>query len=304
MTAQRHTFLTWNWLFILPALTLLGSFVVYPTLWTIRMSFDTGLGLRLQKFVGLDNYIRLLTRDQFFLNLSTFPPSGAVINNIIWLVLFTTLTVGLGLVIAVLADRVPYEPIVKAVVFLPMAISFTAAGIIWLFVYSPDANTGLLNALITAIYPSWKSVAWVGRVGTVTYSVIIAAVWMWVGFATVVLSAALKSIPQEITEAARVDGANEWHIFWRITLPMLTSPIAVLTTTMVINVLKIFDLIYIMTRGGPQGASRVIAYTMYTETFEAGKGGYGSAVAVIMLLLIIPVMLLNLRRFQAEEAER
>ncbi|MBI3763662.1 MAG: sugar ABC transporter permease [Chloroflexi bacterium] len=291
-------------MFVLPSLALLGFFVVYPTLWTIRMSFDTGLGLRLKKFVGLENYIRLLTRDQFFLDLSKFPPTGALVNNVIWLLLFTSLTVSLGLIIAVLADRVRYEAVVKAVVFLPMAISFTAAGIIWLFVYSPDANTGLLNAAITAIDPAWKSVAWVGRVETVTYSVILAAVWMWVGFATVVLSAALKSIPQEITEAARVDGATEWSIFWRITLPMLSSPIAVLTTTMVINVLKVFDLIYIMTRGGPRGASRVIAYTMYTETFEAGKGGYGSAVAVIMLLLIVPVMIMNLRRFRAEEAER
>jgi alpha-glucoside transport system permease protein len=293
-----------NWLYILPALALLATFVVYPTLWTIRMSFDTGQGLRFRKFVGLDNYVRLLTRDKFFLDLSEFPPSGAVINNIIWLVVFTSLTVGLGLLIAVLADRVRYEPVIKAVVFLPMAISFTAAGIIWLFVYSPDANTGLLNAMIKAIDPAWKSVAWVGRVETVTYSVIIAAVWMWTGFATVVLSAALKSIPQEIIEAARMDGAGEWHIFWRVTLPMLGAPIAVLTTTLIINVLKVFDLIYIMTRGGPRGASRVIAYTMYTETFEAGKGGYGSAVAVIMLLLIIPIMLVNLRRFRAEEAER
>lgn len=302
MTSSRNNLL--NWLFVLPSLALLGFFVVYPTLWTIRMSFDTGLGLRLKKFVGLENYIRLLTRDQFFLDLSKFPPTGALVNNVIWLLLFTSLTVSLGLIIAVLADRVRYEAVVKAVVFLPMAISFTAAGIIWLFVYSPDANTGLLNAVITAIDPAWKSVAWVGRVETVTYSVILAAVWMWVGFATVVLSAALKSIPQEITEAARVDGATEWSIFWRITLPMLSSPIAVLTTTMVINVLKVFDLIYIMTRGGPRGASRVIAYTMYTETFEAGKGGYGSAVAVIMLLLIVPVMIMNLRRFRAEEAER
>lgn len=302
MTSSRNNLL--NWLFVLPSLALLGFFIVYPTLWTIRMSFDTGLGLRLKKFVGLENYVRLLTRDQFFLDLSKFPPTGALVNNVIWLLLFTSLTVSLGLIIAVLADRVRYEAVVKAVVFLPMAISFTAAGIIWLFVYSPDANTGLLNAVITAIDPAWKSVAWVGRVETVTYSVIVAAVWMWVGFATVVLSAALKSIPQEITEAARVDGATEWSIFWRITLPMLSSPIAVLTTTMVINVLKVFDLIYIMTRGGPRAASRVIAYTMYTETFEAGKGGYGSAVAVIMLLLIVPVMIMNLRRFRAEEAER
>ena len=289
---------------VLPALALLGIFIVYPTLWTIRMSLDTGLGLRLREFVGLDNYVRLLTHDQFFLDLSKFPPSGAVINNVVWLVLFTSLTVGLGLLIAVLADRVRYEPIVKAVVFLPMAISFTAAGIIWLFVYSPDAKTGLLNGVIQAVNPAWKPVAWVGRVETVNVSVIIAGVWMWTGFATVVLSAALKSIPQEVLEAARVDGATEWNVFWRITLPMLRAPIAVLTTTLIINVLKVFDLIYIMTRGGPQGASRVIAYTMYTETFEAGKGGYGSAVAVIMLILIVPVMLVNLRRFRAEEAER
>ncbi len=120
----------------------------------------------------------------------------------------------------------------------------------------------------------------------------------------VVLSAALKGIPTELMEAAKVDGANELSIFRRITLPMLSLPIAVVTVTLVINVLKVFDIIYIMTQGGPRGASRVIAYTMFVETFQGGRAGYGSAVAVIMLLLIIPIMLLNIRRFRTEGVVR
>ncbi|HUS14434.1 MAG TPA: sugar ABC transporter permease [Chloroflexia bacterium] len=291
-------------LFVLPAMLLLAIFLVYPTLWTIALSFDRGRGLRFEKFVGLDNFINLLTRDRLFINLARFPPSGAVINNVIWVVLNTSLCVGLGLLIAVLTDRVRYESIIKALVFLPMAIAATAVAVIWLFVYSPDPHIGLLNALLTTINPGFEPKAWTGQASTATYAVIIANVWAQTGFAMVVLSAALKGIPADIVEAARVDGANEWGTFRRITLPMLSLPISVVTVTLVIWVLKVFDIIYIMTAGGPAGSTRVIAYTMYVETFQGGSAGYGSAVAVIMLLLIIPIMILNIRRFRTEGVTR
>jgi alpha-glucoside transport system permease protein len=293
-----------GFLFVLPALAFLAVFLVYPTLWTIALSFDRGRGLKFERFVGFDNYVNLFTHDRLFINLTQFPPSGAVFNNVLWVILNTSLCVGLGLIIAVLADRVRYESIVKAVVFLPMAIAATAVAIIWLFVYSPDPHIGLLNALLTAINPHFDPIAWTGRTSTANFAVIIANVWAQTGFAMVVLSAALKGIPTDILEAARVDGANEWGIFRRITFPMLSLPISVVTVTLVIWVLKVFDIIYIMTAGGPAGSTRVIAYTMFVETFQGGRAGYGSAVAVIMLLLIIPIMLLNIRRFRTEGVTR
>ena len=293
-----------GFLFVLPALAFLAVFLVYPTLWTIALSFDRGRGLKFERFVGFDNYVNLFTHDRLFINLSQFPPSGAVFNNVLWVVLNTSLCVGLGLIIAVLADRVRYESVVKALVFLPMAIAATAVAIIWLFVYSPDPHIGLLNALLTAINPHFDPIAWTGRTSTATFALIIANVWAQTGFAMVVLSAALKGIPTDIVEAARVDGANEWGIFRRITFPMLSLPISVVTVTLIIWVLKVFDIIYIMTAGGPAGSTRVIAYTMFVETFQGGRAGYGSAVAVIMLLLIIPIMLLNIRRFRTEGVTR
>ncbi|HYO56995.1 sugar ABC transporter permease, partial [Archangium sp.] len=147
-------------------------------------------------------------------------------------------------------------------------------------------------------------VAWTGRAETVNWAIIAANVWAQTGFATVVFSAALKNLPAEVLDAARVDGASEGAIFWRIILPMLRLPMATVAVTLVIWGLKVFDIIYVMTQGGPRGASRVMAYTMYVETFEGGRAGYGSAVATLLLLLTLPIMVLNIRRFRAEEGLR
>lgn len=284
--------------FVLPALVILGTFLVYPAIWTIRLSLDRGRGLRFEQWVGLDNYKELLTDDPSFLDLSRFPPQGALVNNLKWMVLYTGLCIALGLVLAVLAGRVRYERLVKASVFVPMSIAATAVGVIWLFVYSPDPNIGLLNAITTRL--GADPVSWVGRESTVNYAIIVAYVWFSAGFAMVVLSAALKGISTEIVEAARVDGAGEWAIFRRILMPMISLPLAVVAVWLIINVIKVFDVIYIMTRGGPGASSRVIAYSMFFETFENGRGGYGAAVAVVMLLLVVPIMALNVRRFRSE----
>ena len=197
----------------------------------------------------------------------------------------------------VLTIRVRYESAVKSVIFIPMAIAATAVGVIWLFVYSPNPDIGTVNAVIHAF--GGNPVSWLGQSNTVNYAIIIAYVWASTGFAMVVLSAALKGIPTEIIEAARVDGAGEWNIFRRIMLPMLSLPISIVTVWLFINVIKVFDIIYVMTSGGPGTSSRVIAYTMFKETF-GGRPGYGAAVAVIMLLLTLPVMILNIRRFKSE----
>ncbi|PZR64383.1 MAG: ABC transporter [Chloroflexi bacterium] len=281
----------WNWmasLFLTPALLLLGVFMLYPVISTIVLSFDRGLG----------NYIRLLTADRRFLDLSTFPPSGALFNNVLWVVFYTTGCIFFGLLIAVLATRVRYEPAIKAIVFLPMAIAATALGVIWRFVYTPDRDTGLLNALLGIFHLG--PIAFLGDTGWVNTALIIAGIWGSVGFATVILSAALKGISTEVLEAARVDGARESQIFRRIIIPMLSLPISVVAVTLVINVIKLFDLIYVMTAGGPGSSSRVIAFTMYQEAFPAGRVDYGAAVAVMMLVILIPVLIFNVRRFRSE----
>ena len=213
----------------------------------------------------------------------------------LWIVFYTSIVIFLGLIIATLASRVRYESLIKSVVFLPMAIAATALAIIWNFVYAPDSNIGVLNALLAPV--TNQAVSFLGDPNLVNWALIVAGIWGSVGFATVILSAALKSIPSEILEAARVDGATERQVFFRIILPMVSLPISVLAVTLIVNVIKLFDLIYVLTDGGPGTASRVIAFTMYNETFPAGQFGKGAAIAVVMLLLLIPIMIYNVRRF-------
>jgi alpha-glucoside transport system permease protein len=285
-------------LFIGPALLLLLGLIVYPMINTIVYSFgNLNSRLEVSRWVGFDNYTRMFTKDKSFLNTDVFPPTGALVNNVKWLIIYTSLCLILGLLIAVLAARVRYEALMKSIVFVPMAIAATAVAIIWKFVYEPDPNLGSLNAVVTSL--GADPIAWYGRADTVNYALIFAYVWASTGFAMVVLSAALKGISEEVIEAARTDGATEWDIFRRIQLPLLSLPLAVVAVWLLINVIKVFDLIYVMTGGGPGGASEVIAVTMVDE-FGNGEAGYAAAISVVMMLLIIPIMLFNIRRFRSE----
>jgi alpha-glucoside transport system permease protein len=287
-------------LFILPAVFLLGVLVAYPLVWTIVYSFgDTNSKLDIVRQVGFDNYERLFTRDKGFLDRDDFPPEGALVNNLKWAFLYTTLSLALGLLIAILAARVRYESIIKAIVFVPMAIAATAVAIIWKLVYEPDPDLGVANAVLNGTF-NMDPIVFLGRADTVNYAIIFAYVWASTGFAMVVLSAALKGIPEEIIEAARTDGANEWGIFRRIQFPLLSLPMAVVTVWLTINVIKLFDVIFVLTGGGPGNASEVIATQMYTELFGNGEGGYAATIAVVMLLLILPLMIYNIRRFRSE----
>ena len=283
-------------LFLGPPALLMLIFLVYPTIYTIALSFNRGRRGEFTEWVGLDHYVGLL-RDKSFINLGTFPPSGAIWNNVLWAIFYTSIVIFVGLIVAVLASRVRYESIIKAIVFLPMAIAATALAIIWNFVYAPDPNIGLLNAILDPF--TQRGISWLGNASLVNASLIAAGIWGSVGFATVILSAALKSIPTEVLEAARTDGANERQIFFRVILPMVSLPISVLAVTLLVNVIKLFDLIYVLTNGGPGTSSRVIAFTMYQESIPGGQFGRGAAIAVIMLLLLIPIMAYNIRRFRS-----
>jgi alpha-glucoside transport system permease protein len=286
-------------LFLTPAMLLLAVFLVFPAIYTIALSFFRGrANSQFSEFVGVTNYVNLLTNDPSFINFSTFPPSGAIWNNVLWLVFYTGITLALGLVIAVMATRVRYEKSIKAIVFIPQAIAATALGVIWTFMYSPNPDEGLVNALlgIFGVGP----ISWLGDTAFVNAALIFVGIWAGVGFATVILSAAIKSISAEILEAARSDGANELQIFYKIILPMVSLPMSVLAVTLIVGVVKLFDLIYVMTSGGPGASSRVIAFTMYQEAFPGNQFGKGAAVAVVMLVILIPIMIFNIRRFRTE----
>jgi alpha-glucoside transport system permease protein len=282
------------WLWIGPAIILLTFYLIYPTLNTIYISF---FNANSTAFVGTANYSYSFSNPAMLL---------AIRNNVLWLVFFTLLTVSFGFIIALLADRVRYESGIKALIFLPMAISYVASGIIWKLMYQYDppirAQTGTVNAFIDAVVPGYEPVAWLITQPINNFALILIGVWMWTGFATVILSAGLKSIPEEILEAARIDGAGELQILRHITVPMMSSTIAVVATTMVINVLKVFDIPYIMTNGN--FGTEVIALRMYKEMFNIRHFGRASAIAVILFLAIVPIMIYNIKRFREQEATR
>jgi len=280
------------WLWLLPALAFLFVFLVYPAIGTFIDSFKDR---RSGDFVGLANYQYVFGSPDVL---------GAIKNNILWLVLFTGLTVGFGLAIAILVDRVRYESTAKSVIFIPLAISFVAAGVIWQTVYAfqpaGQPQTGPLNAIITTF--GADPISFVRNATTGTFALIIVGVWIWTGFAMVILSAGLKGISAELLEAARVDGANEWHVFRHIILPLLMPTIAVVATTMVITALKAFDIVYVMTNGAFD--TEVLANRMYQELFSFSQFGRAAAIAVVLMLAIAPLMIANVRRFREQEALR
>ena len=277
------------WLWTGPVILLLLLYLVYPTVNTFVISFFSADS---SEFVGLANYRYMFSNNAVLV---------ALRNNLLWLVFLTLFTVLFGLLFAILFDRVRYESAVKSLIFLPMAISFVAAGVIWrlMYDYRPPAapQTGTLNAIVTSF--GSDPVAWLIQQPGNNFALIAVAVWIWTGFALVVLSAALKGIPVEIIEAARVDGANEWQTLTRVTIPMMSSTIAVVATTMIIFALKAFDVVYVMTNGN--FGTEVLANRMYKEMFNFLNFGRASAIATLLLLAIVPIMLFNIRRFRQQE---
>ena len=276
------------WLWLLPGFAFLIAYLIYPTVSTFFLSFQNRDS---SAFVGLANYTRLFGLSAFWQTL---------LNTALWIVFFAGVTVIVGLLIAVLADRVRYESVVKAMVFVPLAISFVAAGVIWNFQYDFNPARGTVNAGLGLIGIEPQS--WITEWPRNTFMLILVGIWMWVGFAIVILSAGLKGISTELLEAARMDGATEFQVFFRIILPLLAPTVAVVGTTIVITALKTFDIVYVMTNG--QYNTEVIGTAWYHARFTNHDAGAAAAIAIILLLTIIPVMLINIRRFQAQEAIR
>jgi alpha-glucoside transport system permease protein len=296
------------WLWLSPALLLAGVFLVYPTLDTLRRSF---MDARAARFVGLDNYRYIVDNPDPLLG----DTHSALLNTLLWLVAYPLGVVLLGLAIAILASRVRWESLAKSAIFVPMAISFVAASVIWRFMFDFNPDVGTVNAAVTDL--GGRGTAWLQDTGTPwawltsagpgtlpsplqlnNFSLIGVAVWMWTGFAVVVLSAGLKGIPRELQEAARVDGASEWQVLRHVVLPLLLPTVLVVGTTMVIQALKLFDLVWVMTGGAFK--TDVIASLFFRESFLLGQFGIGSALAVVLLLWVVPVAALTLRRFRTD----
>jgi alpha-glucoside transport system permease protein len=276
------------WYYVGPSLFLLFLFLLYPSIETIVLSF---FGPNSHKFVGLANYHYAFTDSTMLISFR---------NNAIWLIIFTVFTVALGLLIAVLVDRVRYERVAKSIIFLPMAISMVGASVIWKFMYAfkPAAapQIGLLNQILVTF--GGRPIAWLIHSPWNNVALIAVGVWLWTGFCMVILSAALKNIPKQLLEAARIDGANEWQVFRKVLLPLLWPTATVVTTTMIVFVLKIFDIVYVMTNGAFN--TDVIANLMYKQAFLFGNYGRASAISVILLLVIVPMMWINIRRFKGQ----
>jgi alpha-glucoside transport system permease protein len=281
------------WLFVLPALVILGVYLVYPVVETARLSFFDRTGTQ---FVGLSNYTWAIQNTEF---------REAIRNNLLWLLFVPALSTAIGLLVATLADRVAWGNIAKSLIFMPMAISFVGASVIWKFVYDfrgPDApQIGIVNAIVVAM--GGEPQAWITVPFWNNFLLMIILVWIQTGFAMVILSAALRGVPEETIEAAQIDGAGEIQVFFRIVIPQIMSTILVVWTTITIVVLKVFDIVLAMTNG--QWGTNVLANSMYNWMFRGGGDfGRGSVIALVIMIAVIPIMVWNIRRFQTEEAMR
>jgi alpha-glucoside transport system permease protein len=278
------------WLFLFPALFALCLYLAYPVFETLRMSLTD----RMQDgaFVGLKNYQQMLGEPKFW---------EAMRNNMLWLIIVPAVSTALGLLVAQLTDRIAWGNIAKSLIFMPMAISFVGAAVIWKLVYDarpPGAEQiGILNAIYVWLsgndpaqwltIPIWNSLL-----------LMVVLIWIQTGFAMVILSAALRGIPEETIEAAVVDGANPFQIFFKIKVPQIMGTILVVWTTITITVLKVFDIVFAMTNG--QWETQVLANYMFDKLFRANDWGVGSAAAMVIMLLVLPILVWNVRNARKE----
>jgi alpha-glucoside transport system permease protein len=284
------------YVFVGPALVILAVFLVYPVINTIIISF--GGPQRGSGFVGLDNYDFVFSDESML---------RSIRNTAGWIVIVPIVAVCIGLAFATLADRLRRgEAVAKSLIFMPMAISFVGATVTWTLIYSfrPEGfgtNIGLLNAVKDGL--GMSPTAWLQVKPWNNLLLMVIMIWIQTGFAMVVLSAAIKAIPDEIIEAARIDGASEWQVFRRIIVPTIAPTIAVVVTYMVINAMKVFDIVFVI-GNAENNETEVIAERMIDWFFISNHDGRGAAIAVVLFVAVIPVMIFNVRRFREQEALR
>jgi alpha-glucoside transport system permease protein len=270
------------WLFLFPAMFALGLYLAYPVVGSfIRSLFDRSGA----NFIGLGNYIDLFSESTF---------RTAVRNNLLWVLVVPAMSTFIGLVVAQLSDRLSWGNIAKSLIFMPMAISFVGASLIWRFVYAPDADLGIINSIRDSLGMSVLDPLQVRFWNN--FFLMFILVWIQTGFAMVILSAALRGIPEETIEAAIIDGANPFQVFFKIKVPQIMGTIVVVWTTITILVLKVFDIVYTMT-GGNFGTHILPSYMM---TYMFRDDGRATAVAFVIMILVLPVMIWNIRQARKE----
>jgi alpha-glucoside transport system permease protein len=284
------------WVFIGPAVAAIGLFLVYPAIRTFILSFANSQSTA---WVGVENYTDLLSSSDF---------RQTLYNTLLWIAVVPAATVAIGLGVAVLADRLGprSEKLSKSIIFLPMAISGVGQATIWRFIYEArpagEPQIGLQNAVWTAL--GFDPVAWL-QVDTLHFNsflLMIILIWAQVGFSMVLLSAAVKGVPVDTLEAARIDGANERQIFFRVIIPQIWATVITVFITVLISVMKIFDVVYVMTNGNFN--TDVIAVRFFNELFRNGNNGRASAIVVMLMIAVLPVIIYQVRHFRAEEAAR
>ena len=282
--ARQFAWRPWVWL--APMLLIVGLVLVYPLGITVVMSLADAKGTG---FVGLQNYAWAFGKAM----------QPVLVNNVVWLTVFPTITTGLALMAAMLLDRVKFERVARTFLILPTAISFVAGSVIWRMMYEYKApflpQLGTLNAILKGL--GFDPVPWLLEEGLNNFSLIFVAVWMNLGIATLIISAGVKNIPRELVEAARLDGAGDMSVFRYVTMPMLWPTILVVATTQAIFTLKVFDIVYVMTNGSY--GTDVIANKMYHELFVTQHLGHASAIAMLLLLMASPVIIMNIRQTRA-----
>ncbi len=276
-------------LFVGPAIIILGWYLVLPTFRSLYLSFFDAAS---KEFVGFANYKYVFTDRTMLVSFR---------NNLLWLVFGTGFAVVFGLIIALLADRSKFEKVAKSFIFLPMAISFVGAAVIWKFVYAyrppGQSQIGILNAVVTGL--GGEPVGWLTVRPWNTFFLITILVWLQTGFAMVVLSSAIKGVPSDLIEAARIDGSGELRIIMQIIIPYIRSTIVTVATTILLLTLKVFDIVYTMTNG--LYGTEVLASQQYKQLFRFFHYGRGAAIAIVILIAVIPVMWYNLKQFGERE---
>ncbi|MEU8072676.1 MULTISPECIES: sugar ABC transporter permease [unclassified Micromonospora] len=273
--------------FLLPTLLLLAVGLVVPAVRTTLLSFMDSSS---SNWVGLDNYRWMFAEDSIV---------RVLINTLIWVLLVPLVATAFGLIYAVLVDKARFEAVAKSLIFLPMAISFVGASIIWRFVYAyrgEGDQIGLLNQIVVSLGGEPKQ--WLLDSPLNTFLLIVIMVWIQAGFAMVVLSAAIKAIPADIVEAARLDGTTAWQMFWRITIPSIRPALIVVVVTISIATLKVFDIVRTATNGNYD--TNVIATEMYNQAFRYQENGQGSALAVFLFVLVIPIVIYQIRNLRKQ----
>jgi ABC-type sugar transport system permease subunit len=286
MRNYKHSFI--SYLFILPAFLLVFIFLIIPVLQTFYYSFLEWDGIKEPVFIGFSNYLRIFSDDNFIVSFR---------NTIIWVIFTLIFPFAGGLLIAVFVKGLALENFFKSIFYIPITISFVATGIIWTYMFSREL--GVLNNIIEVF--GIDKISWLTNVPLNTFAMLIAWTWQTLGINMVLFLMGLATIPTEQIEAAMLDGASKWRTFIHVTFPMLRPITTIVITMAIVNSFKAFDLIYVMTRGGPYNSSETLAVTMFRETFTLSRLGYGSAISIILSVIVIAVSAIYIKRMASKD---